>query len=267
MANSGRYALKTVVMDSISGRREGAPGLVMIATSSSTSAVSSTKTPSGSAGASGARTTLTPSEHSAASYRSWSAIALATLMGSRGRWVSSHSASLGLTARVTAMSTRSTAPLPGGEMLHQVPGEQRVDVERRATALADAMRAIRVRHEVEGLVQRDQAIHQTFRALVMHVVVAGAVHHQEASLESLGLIDRRGTLVARAVRRALQETHVALLIDRVIETLVRPRGTGNANRETAGEPNLRLCGPEPPPAQPPDPNARGFEKPPHPGEA
>src|SRR2546422_6499272 len=117
MANSGRYALKTVVMDSISGRREGAPGLVMIATSSNTSAASSTKTPSGNAGSSGARTTLTPSERSAASYRSWSAIALATLMGSRGRWVSSHSASLGLTARVTAMSTRSTAPRPGGEML------------------------------------------------------------------------------------------------------------------------------------------------------
>ena len=98
----------------------------------------------------------------------------------------------------------------GGEMLHEVPGEQRVDVERRSTALADAMRAIGVRHEVEGLVERDQAVHQAFRALVMHIIIAGAMHDQQASPEPLGLIDRRGTLVARAVRRAVQETHVAL---------------------------------------------------------
>src|SRR5437870_5605876 len=256
---SDLYALKALAMDSISGRREGAPGLVMIATSSNTSAASSTKTPSGSAGSSGARTTLTPSERSAASYRSWSAIALATLMGSRGRWVSSHSASLGLTARVTAMSTRSTAPRPGGEMRHQVPGEQRVDVERGATALADAMRAIRVRHEVEGLVQRDQAIHQTFRALVMHVVVAGAVHHQEASLESLGLIDRRGTLVARAVRRALQETHVALLINRVIETLVRHWRHGHTDLVDVGVTKHRLQRARSAAAPSPDRYARGVE--------
>src|SRR5947207_11352597 len=75
---------------------------------------------------------VAPSERSAAT-------ALATLMGSRGRCVSSHSASVGLTARVTATSMLlgQRHPRARGQMLHQVPGEQREDVQRRPTALAD----------------------------------------------------------------------------------------------------------------------------------
>ena len=71
-------------------------------------------------------------------------------------------------------------------MFHQVPREQRVDVERRSTPLANAMRAIGVRHEVERLAERDQAVHQAFGALVIHVVVTGAMHDQQLSLEPLG---------------------------------------------------------------------------------
>src|SRR5436190_2125855 len=101
-------------------------------------------------------------------------------MGSRGRWVNWQSASVGLTARVIAIKlvslARQTGPRPGREMLQQVPGEQREDVERRAAALADAMRAIGIRHEVEGFAELDEAVHQALRALIVHVVVARAVH-------------------------------------------------------------------------------------------
>src|SRR5882724_3330473 len=64
---SGLYAPKTRAMDSISDRREAAPGRVITATSSSASAVSSTKTASGSVGSGGAWTTVAPSERSASS--------------------------------------------------------------------------------------------------------------------------------------------------------------------------------------------------------
>src|SRR6266576_2163902 len=125
MANSGRYALKTLAMDSTSRRRTGAPGLVITACS---------------------------------------APALARSMGSRARWVSSHSTIVGLTARVTATSMLlgQRHPRARGQMLHQVPGEQGEDVQRRPTALADAMRAIGIRHEVEWLAELDQAVHQAF---------------------------------------------------------------------------------------------------------
>src|SRR5207249_11805266 len=109
------------------------------------------------------------------------------------------------------------------------------------------------------LVQRGQAVHRTFRALVMHVVVAGAVYDQQASLESLGLIDRRGTLVARAVRRALQETHVALLINRVIETLVRHRRHGHTDLIDVGVTKHRLYRAGAAAAPSPDRYARGVE--------
>src|SRR5207302_9536811 len=99
-------------------------------------------------------------------------------------------------------------------MLHQVAGEQRVDVQGRATALADTMRTIRVRHEVEGLAERDEPVHEAFRALVMHVGVTAAMHDQQPSLAPFGLTDRQGTIVASAARRAVQATHVALLTNR-----------------------------------------------------
>src|SRR6266436_72595 len=166
MANSGRYALNTLAMDSTSRRRTGAPGLVITAVSAKTSAASSTNTASGKAGSAGACTIVAPHDRNVSSYTACSATALATSTGSRAKWVSSHSAIVGLTARVTAISmcsrARSTGlhSRPGGEMLQQVPREQRVNVERRSAALADAVRAIGVRHEVEGLAEGDQAVHQ-----------------------------------------------------------------------------------------------------------
>src|ERR1700741_4088636 len=131
MANSVRYALKTLAMDSTSRRRTGAPGLVITAVSANTSAASSTKTASGNAGSAGAWTIVAPQERNVSSYTLCSAMALATSIGSRARCVSSHSASVGLTARVTAMSMLlgQRAPRAGGQMLHQIPGEQREDVE------------------------------------------------------------------------------------------------------------------------------------------
>jgi len=65
--------------------------------------MSSMKTASGNAGAAGARTTVAPSAPSSRWYSACCAIARATSIGSRARWVSSHSASEGLTGRVMAM--------------------------------------------------------------------------------------------------------------------------------------------------------------------
>src|SRR6266566_2198607 len=121
------------------------------------------------------------------------------------------------------------------------------------------MRAIGICHEVEWLAELDQAVHQAFCALVMHVVIAGAVHDQQATLESLGLIDRRRTVVARAVRRRVQETHIALLVNRVIESLVRHGGHGHPDLIDAGVTKHRLQRARSAAAPAPDRDARGVE--------
>src|SRR5206468_8186643 len=238
MTNSGRYALKTLAIDSTSRRRTGAPGLVITAVSANTSAVPlQTRRPAMPAPParvqSSRRTTATSLHRRRAQPRLW-----------RRRWAREPggSARTRRSSNLPRASLRSasTRPRPGGKMLEQIPGEQRENVQRRAAALADAMRAIGICHEVERLVERDQAVHQPFRALVMHVVVAGAMHDQQASLEPLGLIDRRGTLVTRAVRRAGQEPHVALLINRVVETLIRDGRHGHADLVDVGVPKHRL---------------------------
>src|SRR6266566_9900769 len=261
MANSGRYALKTLAMDSTSRRRTEAPGLVITAVSAKTSAASSTNTASGKAGSAGACTIVAPHDRNVSSYTACSAPALARSMGSRAKWVSWHSTIVGLTARVTATSMLlgQRHPRARGQMLHQVPGEQREDVQRRPTALADAMRAIGIRHEVEWLAELDQAVHQAFCALVMHVVIAEAVHDQQAPLQSLGLIDRRRTVVARAVRGRVQETHIALLVNRVVEALVRHRGYGHPDLVDVGVTKHRLQRARSAAAPAPDRDARGVE--------
>ncbi len=121
------------------------------------------------------------------------------------------------------------------------------------------MRAIGIRHEVEWLAELDQAVHQAFCALVMHVVVAGAVHDQQAPLESLGLIDRRRTVVARAVRRRVQETHIALLVNRVVEALVRHRSYGHPDPIDVGVTKHRLQRARSAAAPAPDRDARRVE--------
>src|SRR5262249_60750583 len=49
-------------------------------------------------------------------------------------------------------------PAPGREMLQQVPGQRREAVQRRPAAFANAMRAVGVRHEIELLAQRHEAV-------------------------------------------------------------------------------------------------------------
>jgi len=61
-------------------------------------------------------------------------------------------------------------------MLFQESVPQRVQVNT-----ADAMRAIGVLHKAELLVQVDEFIDETLRALEMHVVVARAVDDQQFS--------------------------------------------------------------------------------------
>ena len=63
----------------------------------------------------------------------------------------------------------------GREMLLEVTKQEAVEMQRGSRAFVDGVRAVGVLHEVDGLVQLDQAVEQQLRAGVMHVVIAGAV--------------------------------------------------------------------------------------------
>jgi hypothetical protein len=60
-------------------------------------------------------------------------------------------------------------------MLFQIPGQQGIKVVRGSRPFYDCMSPARICHEVERLSQLDQAIDQQLCALVMDVVVSGAV--------------------------------------------------------------------------------------------
>src|SRR5687768_4548419 len=74
-------------------------------------------------------------------------------------------------------------PRSRGQVLHEVARNQLVDVRRRPRALGDAVRAVRIDHRVEGLAELDQPIDQSFGALRVNVVVAGAVNHEELAAQ------------------------------------------------------------------------------------
>jgi hypothetical protein len=57
--------------------------------------------------------------------------------------------------------------------------------------------------------------------LVVHVVVTRAVHDQEASFELIRISD--GRPIAVPVHVVLRQTHVPLLVDRVVAPLIRHR--------------------------------------------
>lgn len=67
-------------------------------------------------------------------------------------------------------------------MVGQVSRQQMVQVHGRARAFKDAVRAIGIGHEVERFPEFDELIHQQLRALVVNVVIAGAVHNQQMAL-------------------------------------------------------------------------------------
>src|SRR5439155_7980 len=83
-------------------------------------------------------------------------------------------------------------PRSRGQVLEQVACEQRIEMQPRALLLADAMAPVRILHEVHRLAERDQPVEQALRALVVHVVVSRAVHHEQPAAQPFGVGDGRG---------------------------------------------------------------------------
>ena len=64
-------------------------------------------------------------------------------------------------------------------VIFKVARNQRIDMERRPAPFADAMRAVGIIHEVKRLAQFHKFVYQQLGSLVVHVVVARTVHHQQ----------------------------------------------------------------------------------------
>src|SRR5215470_8458924 len=90
----------------------------------------------------------------------------------------------------------------------------------------DCMSPIRIGHEVEGFSQIDESIYKQLRSLVVHVVVTGSMDDQQVALQAFRIIDRRSGFVT--LRVVPGKAHVALLINRVVEALVRNRRYGHS---------------------------------------
>ena len=81
------------------------------------------------------------------------------------------------------------------------------------------MIAVRIGHDGEWFVMRHKLVDELLGALVVHIVVAGAVDDEQVSLQPLGMRDGRAVHLALGV--VLRQAHVALLIDAVIKPTVR----------------------------------------------
>ena len=87
-----------------------------------------------------------------------------------------------------------------------------------ALALVYAVTAVGVGHHVELLALGDELVDQQLEALVVAVVIAGAVDQQQVALEVLGMGD--GRAVGKTLGVVLGQPHVAFLIDGVVDLLV-----------------------------------------------
>src|SRR6202034_202070 len=83
--------------------------------------------------------------------------------------------------------------------------------------------------EIELFAESDEAIDEHFGSLEVDVVVAGAVHDEQMSGETLSEVDGRPIEVAIGRRQA----HVAFLIDGVVEGLIGDRGGSDSGLDLA----------------------------------
>ena len=133
-------------------------------------------------------------------------------------------------------------------MFFEIAQEQAIEMQRGAGAFVDGVGAVGVFHEVDGLIELDQAIEEKFGAGVVHVVVAGAVDEEQVAAQAFSEID--GGAVAIAFDVVERQAHVAFLIDRVVEAQVGNGRDGHAHLYRSGERNIRFSVLEPPPLQP-----------------
>lgn len=57
--------------------------------------------------------------------------------------------------------------------------------------LKDAVRPIRIRHHLERNIIFDQLVDDSFRALIVDVIIARAVYHEQIAYQTLGVGQRR----------------------------------------------------------------------------
>ena len=84
-------------------------------------------------------------------------------------------------------------------------------------------------HEPELLVEVYQLVEQALRALKMNVVIACAVNDKQFALQAACEINWGTVLVT--LRIFIGQTHIALLVNRIIQRLVRDRCARNAHFE------------------------------------
>jgi hypothetical protein len=107
------------------------------------------------------------------------------------------------------------------QVLDEVPRDQLIDVHRRARPLRDRVRAVRIHHQIERLPEFHETIDEAFRALIVDVVVAGPMDDEQVPAQPFGEVDRGPDPVPVGV--LLRDTHVAFLVDGVVEALVGHR--------------------------------------------
>ena len=88
-------------------------------------------------------------------------------------------------------------------------------MDQSAFALAQAMVAIGVDHEIERLAEFNQPIHQPFDDLDVGIRFTRPRDDQELALQAVGVVDRGGTLVAVGIH--IPRPHEDLLKPGVVE--------------------------------------------------
>ena len=94
-------------------------------------------------------------------------------------------------------------------------------MNRGPRALINRVGAVRIFHESELFAVLHQLVDQHLRSLEMYVVIPGSMHQQQMPLQPGREVDGASAFVA--FRIVLRQTHVALLVDRVVEPLIRDR--------------------------------------------
>ena len=86
-------------------------------------------------------------------------------------------------------------------------------------ALVDAVCSIWVRHHREKLVVFDELVDHHLKALVVDIVVTGSVHDEQVTLQVFCMRYRRTFAIVFCI--VLEQAHIAFLVCRVIQLLVR----------------------------------------------
>ena len=104
-------------------------------------------------------------------------------------------------------------------MFQQEIGHQFPQVRRGVFIFVNAMGTIRVSEHLELLVAGNQFVDQQLHRLIVTVVVAGAMNHQQVALQIPCVRDR--TTVLEPGRIQIGCLHVSFLIDRIVVSLIR----------------------------------------------